>query len=192
MHRARTELERAVSSGYRAARIDLADLLLEDPVDARDRERAIALYEQAWGSGVTIAAFRLGNLYELGEPRTPAAAPDVTRAWQWYRRGADAAEPHALARFAEREEQDAATEKGAEQSAGLLRAFHYYAAAAERARLASLPDEAWRNWRYRRASLARLLADEGMMQQVADVYSAAALPVTPHTAWWERLSSKVP
>jgi hypothetical protein len=151
---------------------------------------------QAWESGVTIAAFRLGNLYERGGPSTPSgtAAPNATEAWQWYRKGADAAEPHALARFAEREERDAATEQGGiQRSAHLLRAFHYYAAAAERARLDSFPDEAWKSWRYRRASLARLLAAEGMMQEVADAYSAVALPVTRrHTAWWERLSSKLP
>jgi WD40 repeat protein/serine/threonine protein kinase/TPR repeat protein len=195
-HGARTELERAVASGYRAARIDLADQLLEDAADARDRGRAIALYEQAWDSGVTIAAFRLGTLYELGGPGTASrtVAPDVAKAWHWYQRGADAAEPHALARFAEREEQDAATEQGdAQQRARLLRAFRYYAAAAERARLDSLPDDTWRSWRYRRASLARLLAAEGMMQEVADGYSAAALPVTPRrTAWWKRLSLKRP
>jgi hypothetical protein len=42
--------------------------------------------------------------------------------------------------------------------------------AAERARIEDWPDEAWRNWRYRRASLAHLLARAGMMNEVADVY----------------------
>jgi hypothetical protein len=32
------------------------------------------------------------------------------------------------------------------------------------------PDEAYRTWRYQRASLARLLANEGMMRDVADAY----------------------
>jgi hypothetical protein len=32
---------------------------------------------------------------------------------------------------------------------------------------------AWRNWRYRRATLARMLARDGMMQQVAEAYAAA-------------------
>jgi len=31
----------------------------------------------------------------------------------------------------------------------------------------------WRNWRYRRATLARLLAREGMMQQMGDAYIVA-------------------
>jgi hypothetical protein len=48
-----------------------------------------------------------------------------------------------------------------------------YAAAAERAQDEAWPDDAWRNWRHRRATLARLLAREGMMQQVADAYVAA-------------------
>ena len=34
------------------------------------------------------------------------------------------------------------------------------------------PDDTWRNWRYRRATLARLLARDGMMSQVADAYMA--------------------
>jgi hypothetical protein len=33
------------------------------------------------------------------------------------------------------------------------------------------PDSAWKHWRYRRASLARVLAADGMMQPVADVFA---------------------
>jgi hypothetical protein len=50
-------------------------------------------------------------------------------------------------------------------------AFRYYAAAAESAKTEDWPDDVWKNWRYRRATLARLLARVGMMQQVADSYS---------------------
>lgn len=32
------------------------------------------------------------------------------------------------------------------------------------------PDDAWRNWCYRRATLARLLAREGKLQEIADTY----------------------
>jgi hypothetical protein len=52
----------------------------------------------------------------------------------------------------------------------LLEAFKYYAAASERAGIEDWPDDTWRNWRYRRASLARVLARKGMMQEVADAY----------------------
>jgi hypothetical protein len=52
----------------------------------------------------------------------------------------------------------------------LLRAFILYTAAAGRADDEHWPDDAWKSWRYRRASLARILAHEGMMQQVADAY----------------------
>jgi len=51
-----------------------------------------------------------------------------------------------------------------------LDAFAYYAAAAERARSEGWPELAWRNWRFRRASLARLLERQDMMQAVADEY----------------------
>jgi hypothetical protein len=54
-----------------------------------------------------------------------------------------------------------------------LSSFKYYAAAAERARIEDWPDDAWRSWRYRRASLARLLAREGMQQEVAAAYERA-------------------
>jgi hypothetical protein len=53
----------------------------------------------------------------------------------------------------------------------LLASFHFYAAAAERARTEDWPDDEWRDWRYRRASLARVLALAGMMQEVAQEYA---------------------
>ena len=62
----------------------------------------------------------------------------------------------------------------------LLRAFRFYAAAAERAHDEDWPDEAWRGWRYRRATLARLLAREGMMTQVADAYTSVHEQVISH------------
>ena len=58
------------------------------------------------------------------------------------------------------------------RNALLLQAFIGYATAAERARREHWSDDAWRYWRHRRASLARALAQEGMMQQVADAYRA--------------------
>ena len=53
--------------------------------------------------------------------------------------------------------------------ARLLEAFRFYAAAADRADGSQWPDNMWRQWRHRRATLARLLALDGMMQQVADI-----------------------
>ena len=47
-----------------------------------------------------------------------------------------------------------------------------YARAAEQARAAGWPDEVWKTWRYRRASLARVLANDHMMQAVAESYQA--------------------
>jgi len=169
------QLELAVSKGYRAARVDLGDLLVNVSMGMPKPEPAIALYEKAWQSGVPIAAFRLGYLYEFGGTRGTGAAAVAKlagmSAWIWYERGADVGEPNALARFAERDESSALAENNpSRRNAILLRAFGYYAAAAERAHDEDWPDEAWRHWRYRRASLARLLAREGMMQQVADAY----------------------
>ena len=164
---ARHYFELAVSRGYRAAGLDLGDLLLNTSAGMRDARRAASLYEQAWRDGVPFAAFELGHLYEAG------AADAAPMAWSWYQKGADAGEPSALARLAERDDRNAVTETDpSKRGALLLHAFLLYAAAAERAKQDDWPEDAWRNWRYRRATLARLLAREGMMQQVADAYAS--------------------
>jgi TPR repeat protein len=98
MKQARSAFEAAVAKGYRAARVDLADFLVDPPGGKADTPRAMALYEQAWNDGVLIAAFRLGRLYERGldanDNDVSSRLPhDAKRDWSWYRRGADAAEP---------------------------------------------------------------------------------------------------
>jgi TPR repeat protein len=171
---ARRQFELAVSKGYPAARIDLGNLILDGTGGMVDPQRALSLYEKAWREGVPIAAFALGHLYEAGAAGAGVKfQPDPAQAWAWYQKGADAGEPTALAHFAERDEQNALTEEDTPNAhALLLRAFRFYAAAAERAHDEDWPDEAWRHWRYRRATLARLLAHEGMMSQVADAYTS--------------------
>jgi WD40 repeat protein/serine/threonine protein kinase len=169
---ARRQFELAVSKGHPAARIDLGNLLLEGTAGMVDPQRAVSLYEKAWRDGLPIAAFALGHLYEAGAPGAAVRfQPDPAQAWAWYQKGADAGEPTALARFGERDEQSSLTAQDpAKARPLLLSAFRFYASAAERARDEAWPDEAWRHWRYRRATLARLLAREGMMGQ-------AGLPV---------------
>lgn len=165
---ARQQFERAVSLGYRAARIDLANLLVDASAGVLDPERAAALYQEAWQDRVAIAAFHLGHLYEAGVSGSDAAAsgktkPDLTKAWSWYQKGADQGEPNALARFAERDESNAMVEADPSKSnAQLLQAFRFYAAAAERAHAEDWPDDAWRHWRYRRdaRTLARARRDD--------------------------------
>jgi WD40 repeat protein/serine/threonine protein kinase len=171
---ARQLLETAVAKGYGAARIDLAHLLASSPTGKPDIDRATLLYEQAWKEGVTIAAFELGHQHEL------RSQPDLSKAWVWYQKGADAGEPNALAHFAERAEIAALTEPDPQKTnADLLNAFRYYAAAAQFAHEKDWPEDAWKHWRYRRASIARLLEREGMMQQVADAYREVLDKVTP-------------
>jgi WD40 repeat protein len=194
---ARHQFELAVSAGYRAARIDLANLLVDSSAGMLDPARAVSLYEQAWQDRVPIAAVELGYLYEHGVHGSDAAAAvalptDLSKAWSWYQKGADIGEPTALGRFAERDEENAVTESDpSKMNAGLLHAFSYYTAASERAHDEDWPDDAWRHWRYRRATLARLLAREGMMQQVADAYSAIRAKWTPRPpALWEQIEAK--
>jgi TPR repeat protein len=174
---ARQQLERAVAAGYRAAQVDLANLLVDASAGMLDPGRAVALYQKAWQDGVPIAAYSLGHFYETGVTGSP---PNLAKAWEWYQTGADAGEPTALARFAERAERQALAESDPQKSTALLlHAFRDYTAATERAHDEDWPDEAWRHWRYRRATLARLLARQGMMQQVADAYTQVLARIRP-------------
>ena len=140
------------------------------------------MYKRAWQDRVPISAFRLGHLYEYGSPDRENSAsvafqPNASEAWNWYQRGADAGEPNAIARFAERAENNALSLTArSKRNMQLLQAFTLYAAAASRAHEEGWPDGDCEHWRYRRASLARLLALEGMMQQVADAYGAVLGP----------------
>jgi hypothetical protein len=176
---ARRDFEVALARGYRAAAIDLAELLLQ-PSRSPDVRPTISLLERAWHDGVVIAAFELGKLYEHGLPRAAGPAgyglePDAARASIWYRRGAAADEPNALARLAEREQDLAYAERASGSGrAHLLAAFRYYAAATDRARREDWPESAWKSWRYQRASLARRLARDGLINQVAALYDRVA------------------
>jgi hypothetical protein len=80
-------------------------------------------------------------------------------------------EPKSLADLAHREEMSALalTDSGARDTM-LLQSFVHYASAAAFANQLHWPDTTWRTWRYRRANLARFLAREGMMRQVAAHY----------------------
>ncbi len=123
------------------------------------RISSLPLYTQAWQSGVPIAAFNLGQLYEFDAHGSDVAgtiglSPDSAKAWLSSKKGADAGEPNALARFAERDERDAVAENNpSKKNALLLQAFSLHAAAAPRAHDEDWPDDAWRNWRDRRATL---------------------------------------
>jgi len=184
-HGALRDLEAAASAGYRSALVDLGVLLSNPSGGLLDTGRAITLEEQAWRGGVKMAAFELGRLYERGVRSPPPLAgyllpADPRRAWLWYRRGADAGLPSALARLAERYDEAASREEDkTARDAALLTALRYYAAAAEVARNQDWPDQSWRPWRYRRASLARLLDREGLMEDVAHAYEAVQVQYAP-------------
>ena len=99
---------------------------------------------------------------------------------------------NALARFAERAGDAAFRETDdVRRNAYRLESFRQYAAAAERARIEEWPDEAYRNWRHQRASLARVLAGEGMMWDVADIYDDVRKQYAPQRAMRDRLLSLV-
>jgi hypothetical protein len=192
---ARQDLEAALAQGYRAARIDLGMLLLQPSAARVDVPRAVLLFEQAWTDGLTIAGFELGSLYEHGVNRTGAnieysLAPDAARASSWYQRAAEAGDPSALAHFAEMEGVTASSQRAdVNKKAYLLESFKHYAAAAEAARQANWPDDAWRSWRYHRASLARLLALEGMAENVAHAYDDVRKHALRPRTMWQRIVS---
>jgi WD40 repeat protein len=86
---------------------------------------------------------------------------------------AQAGDPTALVHTAETEERAAlSAENSQDRDAHLLQAFKYYASAAELAATQGQSDEVWRPWRYRRASLARLLARDGIIDKVAKEYES--------------------
>jgi TPR repeat protein len=166
----------ALAASYGSARIDFARLLLQPAAGTPDPRRALALYREAWKDGIAISAFDMGRLYEDGIRRNGPQggvllAADRSQAWSWYAKAANADEPNGLARFGARYDQSAyLAQDGAKRRGFLLAAFRAYAAAAERARIEGWPEDASRDWRYRRASLARLLAQAGMMHEVAEAY----------------------
>jgi WD40 repeat protein/tRNA A-37 threonylcarbamoyl transferase component Bud32/TPR repeat protein len=194
---ARQDFEAAVARGYRSARVDFAMLLLQPSAGMLDLPKAISLYESAWNHGMAIAGYELGKLYEHGVSRPGGSedyllAPDNSRAWSWYQKAAAAGEPNALARFADRDDAAASFEVDAAKKNSLwLGSFKYYASASERARIEDWPDEAWRNWRYHRASLAHLLARSGMVREVADAYDEVRKQYAPQPTRWQRLTALV-
>jgi TPR repeat protein len=193
---AREELEHATSRGYRAAAIDLANLLQDPTAGMLDPVRSVTLLETAWNQKVPIAAYELGHAYEVGLPfaktdSEPARQADLAKAWSWYQKGADVGEPNALARFAERDARYSLAETSSTKRNSLLvRAFTRFAAAAMRADDENWPDDAWKSWRYRRATLARVLAGQGMMHQVADANRTVLAQFAPRPpTLWKQLTS---
>jgi WD40 repeat protein len=80
--------------------------------------------------------------------------------------------PLALARLGDKADQAAlGARTESERDARLLEAFGFFAAATVQAERAGWPEDASIRWRYRRASLARVLARAGLMRQVADIYA---------------------
>jgi WD40 repeat protein/serine/threonine protein kinase/TPR repeat protein len=193
---AREALQQSLAQHYRAAGVDLADLLSRPDAGLVDVPRAASLYEQAFKAGVTIAGFKLGELHELGVKAQAGAAyllpPDAAQAWPWYEKAAAAGDPSALARLGRSKEEAAAlTGDVAKRRVLLLEALQDYAAAAERAEREAWPDDAWQAWRYHRASLARLLGREGLEQAVAEVYQDIQRQYAPppSSLWQARTAS---
>ena len=173
---ARAVFRDALHDGYVVAGIDLAMLVLTPSSAPPEGPYAVSLLQQAWEGGVQIAAFRLGELYERGVDgdNGRGVAPDAARAAAWYEKGAGVGEPNALAHFGLRSYEMAGSQTdSAKRNVQLLTAFQYYATAVARAQSENWPDDAWRDWCYRRASLARLLAHEGMTEEVAGAYTRA-------------------
>jgi hypothetical protein len=170
---ARQNFEEAISKGYRSARVDLALLLTNPEAKMLDSGRAVSLYEQAWDQGLSFAGYQLAEFYEhglSGADNTVDVPADPTRAWLWYGKAAGVHSPNAIARFADRDERAALTRSGRERDAQFLEAFTLYAQAAKSASDQDWPDRAWRAWRYRRSTLARVLAEDGLMPEVATAY----------------------
>ncbi len=171
---ARTAFERALAQGYAAAGEGLGRLLSDPATGQLDIDRGLRELGGAADHGVAVAAYDLGALYEHGVRTADGRqvlAPDPARSASWLDRAVKAGEPGAIAHAAGRDERAALDAvKPGDRTAILLKAFQGYALAARRAQREGWPDETWRDWRYRRASLARVLARKGDMSALADAY----------------------
>ena len=133
-----------------------------------DARIPILEHQIAWAEAAQFEVLSPSVRLALGLP--------ASRAWLGYRKPAESRDPNALGRLAEEAEGAALVAKtDALRSAHLLDAFKYFAAAAARAQSEGWSDGTWRHWRYRRASLARVLARAGMMEQVAESYESVVM-----------------
>jgi len=171
---AKSAFDQAIAKGYSAALVDLGDLHLNESAKMLDQSEAIRLYAKAWEAGIAVAAFRLGTLYEHESSTVSSPSsmkPQPGEGWSWYQKGAALREPNALARFAQRIEDGTQQELGeVNQNEALLHALQLYAAAVASSSHNDWPAVVSEHWQYRRASLARYLALQGMMQEAADAY----------------------
>jgi hypothetical protein len=103
-------------------------------------------------------------------------------------------QPVTLARLGEQAYDKAYSAKTpAQRNTYLLEAFRLFALAAAQAEGEHWPENSCREWRHRRASLARLLARAGMMQDVADTFAAVVERKTPQPQnLWQRLTNRHP
>jgi hypothetical protein len=103
-------------------------------------------------------------------------------------------QPDTLARLGEQAYDNAYSAKTpAQRNTYLLEAFRRFALAAAQAEGEHWPDDSYRDWRHRRASLARLLARAGMMQDVADTFAAVVKHETRQSQnLWQRLTNRNP
>ena len=121
---AKQQFEFAISAGYRAAQVDLANLLVDASAGVLDPERAAALDEKAWQDGVPIAGLR---------DRRPSRSADRAHGPR-----ANAPRPGALRRYDGPRERDgrraaAAAQPGRRRRAG-ARSFGPYGTRAGRRR----------------------------------------------------------
>jgi hypothetical protein len=121
----------------------------------------------AWARAASFEPLSSDARRQLG--LRPASAPRTGAG-----REAAADAPQALAKVAANAERRAlAASTPAAAQAGFAQALCDYALAAIRAEADDWPDDRWRGWRYRRASLARLLAARGALGAAASAYGAA-------------------
>jgi eukaryotic-like serine/threonine-protein kinase len=137
----------------------------DNTVRVWDARIATLPQQLAWAQAAQFDPLSGADRSALG--LTDSAAGPRTRSQQ----------PQEMARLGE-QAYDSAFSAGAsaQRNRHLLESFRLFALAAAQAERESWPDDLWREWRHRRASIARLLAREGMMEDVARIFAT----VTDH------------
>jgi hypothetical protein len=160
---AQSKFDEAWRKGYAASGVDAALLRIEQDHTRSVLESARSQLKQAWDKGVARAGTELARL-----------DGGTAEGESWLRKAEAAGDPSAYALEGEWKDQRLlATHSDAEQLPQLLAGLKAYRQAAQLGETAGWPELTVRDWRFRRATLARMLAQRQKMHEAVQVIASA-------------------